>query len=113
MMIPVYLSQLPLKDIECRVSDKVNFLHPNMETDRKNRLYTRLLESGYADAPNDDKDAFISNLIKRGATPEEAKIQYENELLLSKKFNIESYLTYAATMKITFGSVVRNISPSI
>lgn len=107
MKIPIYLSRLGLKDIECRVSDKVNFLHPNMEVDSKNRLYTRLLESGYADAPNEDRDVFINNLIERGATVEEAEIQYENELFLSKELNLESYLTYASNMKITFGSVTR------
>ena len=35
MKIPIYLSQLGLKDIECRVSDKVNFLHPHMEINSK------------------------------------------------------------------------------
>lgn len=107
MKIPIYLSQLGLKDIECRVSDKVNFLHPHMEIDSKKRLYTRLLESGYADVPNEDRDIFINKLIERGATVSEAEIQYENELFLSKEFNLESYLTYASNMKITFGSVIR------
>ncbi|XID90417.1 class I SAM-dependent methyltransferase [Paenibacillaceae bacterium WGS1546] len=107
MKIPVYLSQLGLKNIECRVSDKVNFLHPNMEVDRQNRLFTRLLESGYADVPNEDRNVFINNLIERGATVHEAEIQYENELLLSKEFHLESYFTYASNMKITYGSVAR------
>ncbi|GGG78639.1 methyltransferase domain-containing protein [Paenibacillus radicis (ex Gao et al. 2016)] len=107
MKIPVYLSQLGLKDIECRVSDKVNFLHPHMEADSKNRMYNRLAESGYAAAPGEERDVYISGLIERVASQEEAVIQYENELLLSKEFHIESYLTYASNMKITFGSVVR------
>lgn len=76
-----------------------------MELDSKNRLYTRLLESGYADAPIEDRDIFINKLIERGATVEEAEIQYENELFLSKAFHAESYVTYASNMKITFGSV--------
>ncbi|MBD3919489.1 class I SAM-dependent methyltransferase [Paenibacillus sp. PR3] len=107
MKIPIYLSQLGLKDIECRVSDKVNFLHPNMEVDSQNRLYTRFIESGYANAPSEDKDGFVNKLIERGATVQDAEIQYENELFLSEYFNLESYLTYASNMKITFGTVVR------
>ncbi|MFF2093347.1 class I SAM-dependent methyltransferase [Paenibacillus sp. NPDC058174] len=107
MKIPVYLSQLGLNNIECRVSDKVNFLHPHMEADSQNKLYTRLVESGYATAPGEERDVFIRGLIERGASQEEAAIQYENELLLSKAFHMESYLTYASNMKITFGTVVR------
>ncbi|WP_042167121.1 methyltransferase domain-containing protein [Paenibacillus gorillae] len=107
MKIPAYLAQLGLRDIECRVSDKVNFLNPHMEAASKNRLYDRFIESGYADAPSEERDVFINNLIERGASREEAEIQYENELLLSKEFNTESYLTYASNMKITFGTVVR------
>lgn len=108
MKIPVYMSLLGLKAIECRVSDKVNFLHPAMEADRKQELFTRLAESGYADAPGEEREVFTSNLVKRGATPEEAAIQYENERLLSEVFDRESYFTYAATMKITFGRVDRS-----
>lgn len=107
MKIPIFLSQLGLKNIECRVTDKVNFLHPNMDAESKNRLYTRLIESGYADAPSEDKDVFVNNLIERGATASDAETQYENELLLSTIFNQESYLTYASNMKITCGTVVR------
>lgn len=66
-----------------------------------------MLESGYADVPNEDRDIFINKLIERGASVSEAEIQYENELFLSKEFNLESYLTYASNMKITFGSVIR------
>lgn len=107
MKIPVYLSQLGIKNIECRVSDKVNFLHPNMNADHKIDLYRRLIESGYADTPSEDKEACVNSLIERGATRSEAELQYENELFLAKEFNIESYLTYAANMKITFGHVIR------
>jgi len=107
MKIPIYLSQLGLRDIECRVSDKVNFLHPNMEGENQSRLYNRFIESGYADAPNEDKDVFVSKLMERGAVVHDAEIQYENELFLSKILHRESYLTYASNMKITYGTVVR------
>ncbi|MCR8644782.1 class I SAM-dependent methyltransferase [Paenibacillus sp. N1-5-1-14] len=109
MKIPVYFSQLGLQNIECRVSDKVNFLHPNMEDSHKQKLYQSLLDSGYADAPTQDRESFIHNLIDRGATEQEAITQYENELLLSQEFHQESTITYAANMKITFGTVVRRL----
>ena len=35
MKIPIYLSELGVKNIECRVSDKVNFLDSNMHHNDK------------------------------------------------------------------------------
>ncbi|WP_308637888.1 class I SAM-dependent methyltransferase [Paenibacillus silvisoli] len=107
MKIPVYLSRMGLKDIECRVSDKVNFLHPNMDADRKNKLYHAMVKSGFADDPGDNKAAYVNNLIERGAIPKEADIQYENERSLSKEFHREAFMTHAPNMKITFGTVNR------
>lgn len=75
---------------------QVSVLHPHMEEDGKD-----------ADAPGEDREAFMNNLMERGATHQEAAIQYENERLLSMEFNTESYLTYAPNMKITFGTVTR------
>ena len=36
MLLPILLSQLGLKNVGCRVSDKVNFLDQNMDIERKN-----------------------------------------------------------------------------
>ncbi|MFD0710539.1 class I SAM-dependent methyltransferase [Paenibacillus sp. GCM10027626] len=107
LKLPLYMSQLGLTEIQCRVSDKVNVLYPRMEQEEKHKLYDDLRKSGYADAPG-DREIFIDQLIARGATPEEAGVQYDNELLLSQQFNSESLLTYAANMKITFGKVERS-----
>jgi SAM-dependent methyltransferase len=104
--LPIYLSQLGLKNVECRVSDKVNFLDQNMDTAHKERLYNSLKEEGLGQELGDFKEV-TTNLMNRGLTADEARKQYEAELLFSKEFGIESYLTYAPNMKITFGIVSR------
>ncbi|WP_337039196.1 hypothetical protein [Paenibacillus illinoisensis] len=45
--------------------------------------------------------------MNRELQPEEARVQYEAELTFSKRFNQESWLTYAPSMKISFGTVQR------
>lgn len=104
--LPIYLSQLGLKNVECRVSDKVNFLDRNMDLHSKERLFSSLREEGLGEIPG-DLEEIINNLINRGLTLEEARDQYEAELLFSKEFGIKSSLTYAPNMKITFGIVKR------
>ncbi|MGF9967104.1 methyltransferase domain-containing protein [Bacillus rhizoplanae] len=102
--LPIYLSELGVKNIDCRVSDKVNFLDSNINETDKQRLYDSLKEEGLGAAPTERKE-FIENLINRGATFTEAQDQYEAELRFSKVFNIHSSLIYAPSMKITFGVV--------
>jgi SAM-dependent methyltransferase len=104
--LPIYLSQLGLKNVECRVSDKVNFLDPNMDLHSKEILFSSLREEGLGEIPG-DLEGIINNLINRGLTLDEARDQYEAELLFSKEFGIKSSLTSAPNMKITFGIVKR------
>jgi len=104
--LPIYMSQLGLRNVECRVSDKVNFLDPNMEPSSKNRLYGALVEEGLGANPGNE-DEFLTRLMNRGLTMEEARAQYEAELFFSKAIGNESFLTYAPNMKITFGTVIR------
>ena len=104
--IPVYLSQLGVKQIECRVSDKVNFLDPNSEFERTNALFSSLKEDGFGADPG-EQEQFISNLMNRGATYEEAQNEYRLESFLSKAFKNDTFLTYAANMKITTGVIER------
>ncbi|MFI8678837.1 class I SAM-dependent methyltransferase [Bacillus thuringiensis] len=105
MKIPIYLSELGVKNIECRVSDKVNFLDSNMHHNDKNDLYQSLKEEGIADNPG-DKQQFIERLIGRGLTYDNALAQYEAELRFFKIFHVHSSLVYAPNMKITFGDIV-------
>ncbi|MBD0381371.1 class I SAM-dependent methyltransferase [Paenibacillus sedimenti] len=106
MQLPIMLSQLGLKNVECRVSDRVNFLDQNMDATSKNKLYHSLREEGLGQKPG-DLNVTINNLMKRGLTQEEARDQYEAELLFSNEFGEGSWLTYAPNMKITFGTVKR------
>lgn len=106
MQLPIYLSKMGLKNIECRLSDKVNFLDKNMDVRHKEKLYTALKEDGLGRVPN-DREEIIKNLKNRGLTTQESEKQYEAELLFSKEFTIDSFLTYAPNMKITSGIVKR------
>ncbi|WJH29925.1 hypothetical protein N6H13_04050 [Paenibacillus sp. CC-CFT742] len=56
---------------------------------------------------NGDFDEILDNLVNRELQPEEASEQYEAELTFFKRFNQESWLTYAPSMKISFGTVQR------
>ncbi|EJS68250.1 class I SAM-dependent methyltransferase [Bacillus cereus] len=104
MKIPMYLSELGVKNIECRVSDKVNFLDSNMHQNDKNELYYALKEEGIAGNPG-DKLKFIEHLMARGLTYDEALAQYKAERRFFKAFHIHSSLVYAPNMKITFGEI--------
>ncbi|MBO1580148.1 methyltransferase domain-containing protein [Bacillus sp. XF8] len=106
MKLPIYLSELGVEKIECRVSDKVNFLNTNEMQRDKQQLYHSLKEEGIGNTPA-EKDDFIGRLINRGLTYNEAITQYEAELRFSKEFTIDSSLVYAPSMKITFG-IVKN-----
>lgn len=104
--VPVYLSQLGVKQIDCRVSDRVNFLDPNSDTITMDTLYSSLKEEGFGADPG-AKETFIANLVHRGASYEEARDEYEMESLASKIFKSDVFLTYAANMKITTGVIER------
>ncbi|HGH7180599.1 class I SAM-dependent methyltransferase [Bacillus luti] len=105
MKIPMYLSELGVKNIECRVSDKVNFLDSNIHHKDKNDLYHSLKEEGIAGNPG-DKQQFIERLMARELTYDDALAQYEAELRFFKAFHIHSSLVYAPNMKITYGEIV-------
>ena len=104
MKIPTFLSELGVKNIECRVSDKVNFLDSNMQHNDKQSLYHSLKEEGIAGNPGDKKQ-FIERLMTRGLTYNDALAQYEAELRFFKAFQMHSSLVYAPNMKITFGDI--------
>jgi SAM-dependent methyltransferase len=102
--VPQYLSELGVKNIECRVSDKVNFLYSDKNQQDKKKLFNSLKEDGVGGEPI-NKDQFIESLTKRGVTFKEAQEQFEAELLFSQVFNMDSSLIYAPSMKITFGDI--------
>jgi SAM-dependent methyltransferase len=104
MKIPVYMSELGMTNIDCRQSDRVNFLDPG--TSHRERLYDWL--SAEFDSPPDHKTTFIGGLMERGLTPEEAEQQFEAETKFHHYFRehgLDRYMVFAPSMKITCGTV--------
>lgn len=108
MKIPIYLSELGVKNIECRVSDKVNFLDSNINQNDKQGLYNSLKEEGIANNPG-EKQPFIDRLMSRGLTYDEVLAQYEAELRFFETCHIHSSIVYAPSMRITYGEIRRRI----
>ncbi|HEY4391851.1 MAG TPA: class I SAM-dependent methyltransferase [Paenibacillus sp.] len=104
IQLPIMLSQMGLKNVECRVSDKVNFLDQNMDLQAKDKLYHSLLEEGLGQMPS-DRNEFVERLKAIGLTEAEAMSQYDAELLFSERFVANNWLAYAPNMKITYGTV--------
>ena len=104
--VPILLSQLGLKNVECRVSDKVNFLDQNVTIETKEALYAALKHEGLGQEPG-ESNAVIESLVARGLLDEEARAQYEAEAFFSKQFHLQSWLTYTPSMKISYGIVNR------
>jgi 2-polyprenyl-3-methyl-5-hydroxy-6-metoxy-1,4-benzoquinol methylase len=102
--LPIYLSQLGVKNVECRMSDKVIFLDPNMEEDKKVKLYNSLMEDGIGGSPT-ERESFLGRLVNRGMNMEDAEKQYHAELNFSRLFSINSAFTGATGIKITSGII--------
>ncbi|MBB4826369.1 SAM-dependent methyltransferase [Sporosarcina luteola] len=102
--LPQYLSDLGVKNIDCRVSDKVNYLNPDVNIKEKEGLFHSLKEDGVGDVP-ENKETYIASLVKRGVTLEEAQEQYDSVLLFAQSFHMNSSLVWAPGMKITFGEI--------
>lgn len=107
--LPSYLSALGVQEIECRVSDKVNFLDSERPVTQKEKLFQALSEDGIGAAPK-DKDSFVAALVHRGLSIAEAQQQYEAELFFAERFQLNSTLTSAPNMKITFGRVYKAVN---
>ncbi|KIL38813.1 methyltransferase [Gordoniibacillus kamchatkensis] len=105
--LPIYFSQLGLQDVQCRISDKVNVLEPNMAAEHKQKLYKALRAEGLGEPPGQAEE-IVQSLTARGLTSQEAREQYEAELRFAETFHEDSYVTYAPGMKITFGTVARD-----
>jgi SAM-dependent methyltransferase len=101
LKLPLYFSSLGLRDVQCRASDKVNILDSAVDKQEESKLYEAMKFSGPG-----DREAFISGLLERGMLPEEAERQYAAEKHLSVTFTASMAATYAAGMKITFGTVI-------
>ncbi|NMM53967.1 hypothetical protein [Paenibacillus aquistagni] len=70
----------------------------------KEDLFASLKDEGLGHEPGDIHE-MIQNLMSRGLLSDEALAQYEAENLFSRQFGSYSWLTYAPSMKISFGTV--------
>lgn len=104
--IPIYLSQLGVKNIECRVSDKVLFLDPNSDQENRSKLYESLVEEGIGSNPG-ELELFVNRLMKQGLDIEDAKNQYNAEFNLHNQFSVSSAFVGSTGMKITSGIIQR------
>ncbi|WP_426447913.1 class I SAM-dependent methyltransferase [Paenibacillus sp. S-38] len=104
LKLPLYFSRLGLEKVECRASDKVNFLDPRTEGSGRQKLYHSLKQEGLGLMPG-EQESFVRGLLGRGLSLGEAEAQYEAERLYAGRFREDSALAYAPGMKITFGTV--------
>lgn len=106
--LPIYMRELGLQNVECRVSDRVNYLHPDMPEDEKESLYSALQDEAFG-RPGADDGAIISGLTDRGLTPDEAAEQLEIEKYVSAEWaehGPEYNTVVASSMMITYGTKV-------
>ncbi|BBH21963.1 methyltransferase [Paenibacillus baekrokdamisoli] len=100
LKLPLYLNRLGLHEVQCRVSDKVNIYDPKVDSEKASTIYEAMQFSDPG-----DRESYINALLDRGMLIEEAERQYEAEKNLSLTFTSSLAATYAAGMKITFGTV--------
>lgn len=107
MKLPVYMSEIGLLNVDCRVSDKVNHLTPHGDPSSTTALYESLCEEGMSNIPRDE-EAHMRNLVERGLTEDEAKELFMSEVLAGTTFREhwrEFNTLTAPTMMIAYGSV--------
>lgn len=102
LKLPLYLNRLGLRDIQCRVSDRVNVHIPGADPKQADALFSvQFHDPG-------EPQAYRDRLIERGLTADEADSLYEAELLLHRSAHESVPLAYAPSMKISFGTVLRD-----
>lgn len=100
LKLPIYFNRLGLRDVQCRVSDKVNIYDPSVEMENASELYEAMKFNDPI-----DREMAVQSLMARGMKLDEAERQYEAEKRLAMLFDRSMAATYAAGMKITFGTV--------
>lgn len=105
--VPVYMDDVGLTDIECRLSDKVNLLLPHQNPDQRIRMFVSLQAEGHGSSPQ-SQEQFKEQLKSRGLSAEEAQHQYEAECALAaryEQYGTNQKVVYAPGMMPTFGRV--------
>jgi len=105
--LPVYMCEIGLINVDCRVSDKVNHLDPRGSTSSRQALYDSLCEEGLSNVPQDE-DSYVRNVTERGLSDSEARELFRSEVLAGNNFRdrgLEVDTLTAPTMMISYGTV--------
>jgi len=105
--LPVYMQELGLRNVGCRVTDRVNFYHPDLPDAEKERLYSVLHEEAFGSPIDRDVAALIPNLTARGLSGEEARELAAGICATSHSADTRGNLCHilqAANMMITYGT---------
>lgn len=106
--LPFLLTKLGVKDVQCRVSDKVVFYDPASSDPKNDELYKSIKEEGFA-RKIANIDEMLDDLACKLDSESEAEILLNAMCLHSEAQTSKSYITWAPTMKITFGSVKKTL----
>jgi SAM-dependent methyltransferase len=107
--LPIYMRELGLQEIGCRISDRVNHLHPDLPDDEKVRLYNLFRTEAFGTGVVDEED-FITSLVDRGLMEDEACKELHIEKFLGDWFS-ENGMHHdsicAPSMMVSYGTKVR------
>ena len=100
-----------LKNIGCRISDCVTYLHPSMEPQKKKELHEALCNEGLAlrEQSEEMKTQWRDRLSSHGISTEEIETQMSFELELDFRNKGESYHTvFPGLLTWSYGTVEKD-----
>ena len=105
MRLPQYMKQCGLKDIDCRMNDKVLYLDPDNPEYLKELVNLRELEQWTGNA---SEKRMISNLMKHGMSLLEAKDYYWKQKEIEQYIKVGNHplIIKVEGMMITYGRKV-------
>ncbi|HYF79517.1 MAG TPA: class I SAM-dependent methyltransferase [Symbiobacteriaceae bacterium] len=105
--VPLFMDEVGLTDIACRMSDRVNLLLPHQDPARQKQVMESLQAEGFGSAPQ-DRAIFQERLMARGLSAEEAEKQYESECAFAARYvacGATPQAVFAPGMMICYGRV--------
>ena len=108
MKTPVLTEKAGLKNIGCRLSDRVTFLTPSMEEGEKKRIHKALCDEGLALPENFGKirQERVDRLLSYGISREVIDLQLDLETELDFRHKGDTYHTVVAGLKTwSYGTV--------
>jgi ubiquinone/menaquinone biosynthesis C-methylase UbiE len=108
--VPVMMDRAGLKDIGCRMDDRVTMLLPSMDSEEKKKVFEALCISGLALPENfkEKQTEMREKFLSYGISPEDIERQFENEEQMDFRHNGLSYHTmYPELATWAYGTVVK------